>query len=179
MHTVRQQSGRPGCRESYWGLACQRPGHTVLPGSHRQNLCPSLKMKVAEPVEPKTAGSFSAYTQVEQQRAPSLQLTQNNDDSWQTNLVCTCLSSVDVESFSSNLCSHQVNCFCILNFDSVFFKYANIVFLTAGIGLMWGWADCLPGGLRGEETKAVQQSLNLYHRNKRIADCHLLFVQKK
>ena len=136
MCTVRQQTGRPGSRGSCWDLVLQRMRHTVLPGSHRQKLCPSLKMKLPEPVEPKVAGSFSEHARVKQHRAPFLQLTQNNDDSWQTTLFCTCLSSVDVESFSSNLCFHQVNCFCILNFDSVFFKYTNIFFLTTGIGLM-------------------------------------------
>lgn len=125
----------------YWNLVLQCMRHRVPPGSHKQKQCPSLEMKLPEEVEPKPASSFSVYAQVKGTRAPPLQLTQNNDGSWQTNPFCTCLSSVDVESFSSNL---WFFCFCILNFDSVFFKYVNIFFLTTGTGLMWGWADCLP-----------------------------------
>lgn len=124
----------PGSGESYWDLVLQRMGHPVLPVSQQQKLCPSLKIKLPGSVEPKSTGSFSVDTQVEQHRAPSLQLTQNND-SWQRNLFCTCLISVDMESLSSNLCFHQVKCFCMLNFDSVFFKYANNFFLTTGTGL--------------------------------------------
>lgn len=75
---------------------------------------PFLKVKLPEPVEAKPAVFFSVCGQVEQHSAPSLQLTQNYDDSWQTNLFCTSLSPVDVESFSSNFCFHHMNCFCII-----------------------------------------------------------------
>lgn len=90
-------------------------------------------------------------------------------------MFCICLSSVDVQSFSSKLCFHQVNCFCILTFDSLFFKYTNIFFLATGTGQLWVWADW---GLRGKEMKANQAEL-IYIWNKLIAGWHLLFAYQK
>lgn len=131
--------------------------HTISAGSHRQELCPFLKIKQPEQQEPKPSGSFSVNSEVKQHRA--LQSTQIMTAG--KKMFCTCLSSVDVESFSSKLCFHQGNCFCMLTFDSFFFKDTNIFFLTTGTGQLQVWADW---GLRGEEMKAIQAESYLYLR---------------
>lgn len=123
-------SGRSGSRESYWELVLWCVRHTISAGSHRQELCPFLKIKQPEQQKPKPSGSFSVNSEVKQHRA--LQSTQMMTAG--KKMFCTCFSSVDVESFSSKLCFHQGNCFCILTFDSFFFKDTNIFFLTTGTG---------------------------------------------
>lgn len=85
---------------------------------------------------------------------------------------------MDVESFSSKPCLHQVNCFCILTFDSHIFKYTNIFFLTTGIGQLWVWADW---GLGGEEMKAIQAESYLYLRqiNRWLSPSLCIWERKK
>lgn len=56
--TVWQQSGRPGSRDSYWDLVLQCMRHTVMPGSHRQKLCPSLEDEIARAHWAKTSWFF-------------------------------------------------------------------------------------------------------------------------
>jgi len=74
---------------------------------------------------------FLGVYSVEQQGPWSLYLTESNDNSWHTNLFCTCLSSVDVESFSSKLIALAYFILIQLSFNIPIHSFCD----------SWQWAE--------------------------------------